>query len=387
MTHASRVCFPFDFREILNILLESLGLFVAHLPSSLSILILNGIYILKAFRIFLLIMNKSGEVETRWPVEERPDATTANAWHWTETKVSEWSRRKLLELLIGFEIKSDLGTTKFTEMSKCDGDAVAISHRGKLIYFYEWHFDVKWESVLLQGAVVKGRIVVFNFTEEQDVENLDVTLHFEDETAGLTHFGIFLRAAVANTVQAKLSQYIAALKDFAKDFFYPTQNSTVLQAPPVSKARKSIRWQPYEKKSQHNSTEKCLEGNNLFDTQTFQCLAQEFYRVLTEKEFVQAFTRSDCVLECREGGAFELFDGLVSGCFIQLQPAKHIALKWRLLSWEKEHYSDVVIHIEQKDNCTEVKLSQFRIPNGELGSISGGWKQHYWDNIRSTFGY
>ena len=42
----------------------------------------------------LLIMAKWGEGDPRWIVEERPDATNVNNWHWTEKNADAWSKAK-----------------------------------------------------------------------------------------------------------------------------------------------------------------------------------------------------------------------------------------------------------------------------------------------------
>ena len=36
-----------------------------------------------------------GEGDPRWIVEERPDATNVNNWHWTEKNADAWSKAKI----------------------------------------------------------------------------------------------------------------------------------------------------------------------------------------------------------------------------------------------------------------------------------------------------
>jgi len=40
-------------------------------------------------------MAKWGEGDPRWIVEERPDATNVNNWHWTEKNADAWSKNKI----------------------------------------------------------------------------------------------------------------------------------------------------------------------------------------------------------------------------------------------------------------------------------------------------
>nr|CAD7428774.1 unnamed protein product [Timema monikensis] len=66
-------------------------------------------------------MAKWGEGDPRWIVEERPDATNVNNWHWlvleTEKNACAWSVDKLKELLVNLPMESDIGKYKFTTLS------------------------------------------------------------------------------------------------------------------------------------------------------------------------------------------------------------------------------------------------------------------------------
>ena len=47
-----------------------------------------------------MIMAKWGEGDPRWIVEERPDATNVNNWHWSEKNADAWSKAKFKVSLI-----------------------------------------------------------------------------------------------------------------------------------------------------------------------------------------------------------------------------------------------------------------------------------------------
>lgn len=49
-------------------------------------------------------MAKWGEGDPRWIVEERPDATNVNNWHWTEKNATPWSKERFEELFRNFVI-------------------------------------------------------------------------------------------------------------------------------------------------------------------------------------------------------------------------------------------------------------------------------------------
>ena len=67
-------------------------------------------------------MAKWGEGDPRWIVEERPDATNVNNWHWTEKNADAWSKKKLKELLVNTVIcEPKVGNVVIEEMEKCEG--------------------------------------------------------------------------------------------------------------------------------------------------------------------------------------------------------------------------------------------------------------------------
>ncbi|XP_035214089.1 activator of 90 kDa heat shock protein ATPase homolog 1-like, partial [Stegodyphus dumicola] len=89
-------------------------------------------------------MAKWGEGDPRWLVEERPDATNVNNWHWTEKNACQWSKEKFNEILIGTKMETDFASCEITEITKCNGDAVVNNRKAKLIFFYEWGLEMKW---------------------------------------------------------------------------------------------------------------------------------------------------------------------------------------------------------------------------------------------------
>lgn len=121
-------------------------------------------------------MAKWGEGDPRWIVEERPDGTNVNNWHWTEKNAGPWSVDRIKELFKDVPIQSDLADIQFTEVEKCDGEASANNRKGKLIFFYEWDLSIKWSGKLRDGTKkYSGKVKIPNLSEENDVSELDVS--------------------------------------------------------------------------------------------------------------------------------------------------------------------------------------------------------------------
>jgi len=76
---------------------------------------------------------------------------------------------------------------------------------------------------------------------------------------------------------------------------------------------------------------------------------------------VQAFTKNPVKLEAKKNGQFELFGGNIHGEFVEIAPTK-IVQKWRCKQWPSGHFSDVTIDINEKNDHTEVNLTQTGVP-------------------------
>lgn len=122
-------------------------------------------------------MAKWGEGDPRWIVEERPDATNVNNWHWTERNAGPWSQERLKELFTNLKVESEVADLKVTSSEKCDGEASANNRKGKLIFFYEWNLLLKWEGRLNGGTgdLIEGKVSIPNLSEENDVSEVDVS--------------------------------------------------------------------------------------------------------------------------------------------------------------------------------------------------------------------
>jgi activator of HSP90 ATPase len=130
-----------------------------------------------------------------------------------------------------------------------------------------------------------------------------------------------------------------------------------------------------------------IQCRNLSTTEEFKCSVDELYRALTDKEMVRAFTQNMAQLDAEKGGRFVMFNGNVSGEFTELVLNKKIEMRWRFKTWPDEHYSNVTIDLTQKDDGTELRLTQTGVPTSEYDRTKEGWQNYYWKSIKQTFGY
>jgi len=341
-------------------------------------------------------MAKWGEGDPRWIVEERPDATNVNNWHWTEKNAGPWSQEKIKSLFVNWDIQEPgLGKVTFTEMSKCEGEATVNNRKGKLIFFYEWVLKVDWKATPEEdeNKEVKGSISVPNLSEENDVDEVDVNISITSGGETAEKFKEFLRKKGTNIIQERLGEYLTSLKkEYAQDVILPTKGQAVTKS---SKTIVTPSVQEFKQNTIQNTTsslQKMDIGTKIPVTkveikQTFKCRAEELYNAFTVREMVVAFTRNDVKLDVQKDGKFQLFGGNIEGQFKSLTPGKQIVQSWRFKTWPSGHVSTVTLNFIEKEDATELRLTQEGVPSSDAERTKQGWTNYYFESIKRTFGF
>merc|ERR1712061_366882 len=171
-------------------------------------------------------MAKWGEGDPRWIVEERPDATNVNNWHWTEKNADGWSKKKLEQLFVNLIIEDPkVGNVVIEEMEKCEGEARANNRKAKLIFFYEWEIVLKWKGhVNGNDKEVTGKIEIPNLSEEHDdMEDVDLEVSLTTKGPEAEALKEMLRKGEgAKKIRGGLYDYVAALKnEYSTDLIKP----------------------------------------------------------------------------------------------------------------------------------------------------------------------
>lgn len=348
-------------------------------------------------------MAKWGEGDPRWIVEERPDATNVNNWHWTEKNASLWSKEKLKELLNGLKIdESGLGVCEITEVKSIEGEAIANNRKGKLIFFFEWVIKTTWKG-RLNGVDedVEGEIEIPNLSEENTADEIDVNVSVKNDNVQSEVLKEVMRNKGANLIREQIKLYLKLLRDeYAKDLIKPTKVDESGSINSFSTAKQdATRQQPTSVQNAKIQATKSVNGtipnkavgkletSSISLTESMKCTADEFYRAFTIPEMVAAFSQSKPVLNVVAGGKFELFNGNVTGVFTQLDENRCIKQRWRFKGWPVEHYSEVTITLDQKEDCTEVNVLQTGVPRSDIERTEVNWKRYYFEAMKRTFGF
>jgi activator of HSP90 ATPase len=110
----------------------------------------------------------------------------------------------------------------------------------------------------------------------------------------------------------------------------------------------------------------------------FKASAQRIYEALLDSKQFAAFTGRPAEIDSKEGGAFSLFGGLVSGRNIEFVPNQRIVQAWRPASWDQGIYSIVRFELTMQGSGTLIVFDHKGFPEGKYDGLLSGWNEHYW---------
>ncbi|XP_012969031.3 activator of 90 kDa heat shock protein ATPase homolog 2 isoform X4 [Mesocricetus auratus] len=298
-------------------------------------------------------MAKWGQGDPRWIVEEREDGTNVNNWHWTERDATVWSKGKLRELLVGIAMENETGRCEISELKQVEG------------------------TIKESGAKHKGLVEIPSLSEENEVDDTEVNVS-KKKGDGDTLKDLMKTTGTAK-VRAALAEYLKALKtEFTTGMILPTKavatqdltverkvtgNTLQVQASPVALG---VRIPTV-----------ALHLTELFDT-----TVEQLYSIFTVKDLVQKFSKSPAVLEAEKGGKFQMFDGNITGEYVELLTNRKIIMKWRCRSWPEEHYATVALNFVPAPGQTELQLDCKGVPVCKEENTKLCWQKQHFEEIK-----
>ena len=292
-------------------------------------------------------MAKWGEGDPRWIVEERPDATNVNNWHWTEKNADAWSKSKIRVRQDGDGVRSivkyvvhfqelftnhiidnpKVGNVVIEEVDKIEGEARANNRKGKLIFFYEWELTLKWKGhVNGNDKEVTGKIEIPNLSEEHDdMDDVDIEISLTTKGPEADALKEMLRKGDgAKEIRSILAEYVQALKnEYSQDLIKPKKDAAVTNNKVIIN-KSPAQSQAAMKKSEENMKNLDIGGKlelaEINISEEMKCTGQELFNALTRQDMIQIFTNSEAkmVSQAIEGGEFELLGGNITGKYIEV---------------------------------------------------------------------
>ncbi|XP_069350907.1 LOW QUALITY PROTEIN: activator of 90 kDa heat shock protein ATPase homolog 2-like [Eulemur rufifrons] len=324
-------------------------------------------------------MAKWGQGDPRWIVEEREDGTNVNNWHWTERDATSRSKGKLRELLVGVAVENEASSCEIRELKQVEGEASCSSLEGKLVFFSEWDIRLSWKGVIKEsGLKHKGLIEIPSVSEENEVDDTEVSVSKKKGDGDVLKD--LMKTAGTAKVREALGDYLKALKtEFTMGMILPTKaygnqeltvkrklSENTLQVQASSPVALGVKIPTV-----------ALHVMELFDT-----TVEQLYSVFTVKDLVQKFSKSPAVLEVEKGGIFQMFDGNITGEYMELLTNKKIVMKWRCRNWPEEHYATVVLNSVPTVGQTELQSDCKGVPVCEEENMKFCWQKQHFEEIK-----
>jgi len=285
-------------------------------------------------------------------------------------------------------------------VTKIDGEASANNRKSKLFFFYEWEIKADWKGHVKSGEKsFKGTIEIPNLSEEHSPEDVDINVALNEDQSDGFKVKEFLRTKGMKVIRDKLAVYIKDLKEeFSQGMILPKKDgSTSTSSVSTASAENGLKGKEKELMNQsvvsagnkEYMSELGVKINckKLDDEEQFKCSISDLYRALTDVQMMRAYTSEDAMSDSTKGGRFSLFGGNVVGQFNELVPDSKIVMSWRFKTWPAEHYSTVTLSLQQREDCTILKLTQTGIPVTEYERTREGWKNYYWRYMKQRLGF
>jgi len=338
-------------------------------------------------------MAKFGEGDPRWIVEERPDATNVNNWHWKEKDATAWSKDKLKSLLSELKFGDETGNAMEVEEvifgDECE--AVINNRKQKLIFLYEFNITLKVTGYTFENDKVTGKVEIPNLEQQEGIDEVNIDFSQETPKSVEPKYYNFFKTNVQPFIREKLATYVSMLtNEYSKGLVLPTkQQFTGTQNQTAKKA---------STKTEDNTSQGDQKTGLKISTyrfqlkETFQATARDILEAFLDKARVEAFTGGPAVVERSKGGAFALYGENVTGFFDAIEESR-LCMRWRRENWPPEHYSSVDITLKERpeNGETELNLVQTLIPSNSSSEqdMRSGWANMYFQPMkqRLALGY
>ncbi|KAF0976057.1 hypothetical protein FDP41_004733 [Naegleria fowleri] len=381
-------------------------------------------------------MAKEGEGDERWIVNDLGiTGRNVGRWHWTDEDVFPWCKNELKQRFKNVELlsKENMRITTTSSVTT-KGEASIMNRKRKLIAIYELDVEIGWTGKLLLGdssemtdedsekcVVAKGKIKLPYISQEIDQgSDFEINIEMDSSCKKQEHKIIkeALRTEGAATIKKIMNEFLIALRDGAnvreKYQLWEEQEQNLRASSSSASHSNNVGSSSDQPPSEidpetgvsKNVTEVVLGagGGHVTEEQKKKVeikITEKFkgaplpkiFEFFTEPAIISQYTQSKAESEKKEGGKFSLFNGKVSGTFVEFVPNKKIVQKWRFNDWPENATSTVTLTFDDTGNGeTTVKLHQVDIPykdsNGYFvkEKVESGWTENFFKRIKMMLG-
>ena len=285
-----------------------------------------------------LLCLRTGKGDPRWIVEQRPDAKNCkyvlcfssvpnqpllhSSWHWEEKDASKWCRERLEHYVSSMTASDGSGNSiSVSRVSKMDGEVNWYNRKGKLFTLYDLQLGLDFTGKRGEETLT-GTVKIADF--EQDAEQkADFRVSVGTGTAD-DKWKAWAREAIKKQFIEVWSRVVVDLHEDQK-----------LKAPALTTSESTGKVKLPEVVQQAAAAKEAPPApagvpGSVQLSHVFQASVQDLWELFTNVRKAEHFTQSKTVMDAKEGGMFQLYDGVITGCFLELKPYTEMRFAWRL---------------------------------------------------------
>jgi activator of HSP90 ATPase len=128
-----------------------------------------------------------------------------------------------------------------------------------------------------------------------------------------------------------------------------------------------------------------MKTKSIRQTSTFNATPDIIYNLIMDEKKHAEITGSKASISREADGKFSVFDGYCQGYNIELVEGKKIVQAWHFDEdgWPDNHFSICYFELEGDGEKTRLKFLQTNVPEHTVQSLKDGWKEYYWNGIKS----
>jgi activator of HSP90 ATPase len=128
-----------------------------------------------------------------------------------------------------------------------------------------------------------------------------------------------------------------------------------------------------------------MKTKTLHQSVVFETDPHDVYEALMDSKKHTIFTGAKAKIGRHVGDSFSVWDDWATGSNVELVPDKKIVQQWRGSDWPEGHYSVITFEFKKIDRGTRLDFTQTNIPELLYDDVAQGWKEWYWEKLKTYF--
>mmetsp|Transcript_11968 Transcript_11968/g.17792 ORF Transcript_11968/g.17792 Transcript_11968/m.17792 type:complete len:344 (-) Transcript_11968:56-1087(-) len=331
-------------------------------------------------------------VDPRWIVSDLGEkGRNVNGWHWEYKNALPWFKETAGKVFDGTLLyENNEASITFTSVEHVKGEAQVTNRKKRLGAMYEVDMKVGLEAILKgddgsQIANEKGALHFPYIADENDLDEFDMNLKgIKNKT---------LRSLILKQGKKGVTERIVSILTDLKQgagllINYADQqaasnnqtNTTTNSTPKPKPTTTTTTTQPKAKSTSSKTDEFTLKSS-------FASPPGMLFDCFVNPGRIQVYTNSAAHVDPTMGGKFDMFNGNITGTFLEIEHNVKLVQSWRAKDWPKDVQSHVTMKFDQQGSQCVLTLTHKNVPAKDVERIRSGWQNNFFSRIKSVFGF